>query len=76
MTIWRQRSGLGGHEHGATAPAQRATLRAELDGMIAHVYGLTDAEFAYVLGTFPLVDERVKADALAAYRRIGAGASG
>ena len=39
--------------------------------MIAHIYGLSEAEFEYVLGTFPLVDGRVKADALAAYRRIG-----
>lgn len=54
-----------------TDPAERARLRAELDGIIAHVYGLTEDEFAYVLGTFPLVAESVKAAALAAYRAVG-----
>ena len=44
--------GLGSHRHGATDPAERARLRAELDGMIAHIYGLTHDEFAYVLGAF------------------------
>lgn len=38
--------------------------------MIAHVYGLTEAEFAYVLSTFPLVAEPVKAAGLAAYRNL------
>ncbi len=62
--------GLGGHHNGATAPAERAQLRAELDGMIAHIYGLSDAEFAHVLATFPLVAGSVKAAALAAYRAL------
>lgn len=42
-------------------------LRAELDGIVAHVYGLTRAEFAHVLATFPLVAQAVKDAALAAY---------
>ncbi|MBF2007522.1 MAG: hypothetical protein IGS49_19205 [Chlorogloeopsis fritschii C42_A2020_084] len=46
----------------------KAKLRAELDGMIAHLYGLTEEEFAYILTTFPLVPEQVKQDALEAYR--------
>ena len=62
--------GLGSHRNGVAAPVQRAQLRAELDGMIAQLYGLTEAEFAYVLGTFPLVDESVKLAALAAYRDL------
>ncbi len=62
--------GLGGHHNGAAAPAERAQLRAELDGMIAHIYGLSDAEFAHVLSTFPLVAGSVKAAALAAYRAL------
>ena len=60
--------GLGSHRAGATEPAERARLRAELDGIIAHIYGLTEAEFEYVLSTFPLVEGRVKAAALAAYQ--------
>lgn len=59
--------GLGGHQNGVADPAERAKLRAELDGMIAHIYGLSEEEFAYVLSTFPLVAESVKAAALEAY---------
>jgi hypothetical protein len=62
--------GLGSHANGVTDPAQRAQLRAELDGLIAHVYGLTEAEFGHILSTFPLVGEAVKAAALAEYRRM------
>lgn len=60
--------GLGSHRNGATDPVERACLRAELDGLIAHLYGLTEAEFAHILSTFPIVDQQVKDDALAAYR--------
>ena len=67
--------GLGDHRNGVTDPAERARLRAELDGMIAHVYGLSEDEFAYVLGTFPLVAGSVKAAALAAYRAVARGDS-
>lgn len=65
--------GLGDHRNGVTDPSERARLRAELDGMVAHIYGLSEAEFAYVLGTFPLVDESVKAAALEAYRDVERG---
>ncbi len=51
----------------ATDQKERAKLRAELDGIIAHLYGLTKEEFQYVLGTFPLVEQQVKDDALIAY---------
>jgi hypothetical protein len=56
-----------------TDPAERARLRAELDGLIAHLYGLTEAEFAHVLSTFPLVAEPVKIAALNAYRDVERG---
>src|SRR5229473_8187324 len=46
----------------------RATLRAELDGLIAHLYGLNEEEFAYILTTFPLVAQPVKDAALEAFR--------
>ena len=52
----------------ATGPADRARLRAELDGLIAHLYGLTEEEFAYILTTFPVVPQEEKDAALAAYR--------
>ena len=56
-----------------TDPVERARLRAELDGLIAHLYGLTEAEFAHILGTFPLVAEPVKIAALNAYRDVERG---
>lgn len=55
-------------ESGATDPAERGRLRAEIDGLVAHLYGLTEAEFAHVLSTFPLVPKETKDAALAAYR--------
>lgn len=45
---------------GVTDLEQRAQLRAELDAMIARLYGLTAAEFEHVLNTFPLVSDEVK----------------
>ena len=62
--------GLGSHINGVTDERERAKLRAELDGMIAHLYGLTEEEFAYILTTFPIVKEQVKQDALEAYLQI------
>jgi hypothetical protein len=63
-----QEVGLNSHREGVTDETERAKLRAELDGIIAHLYGLTDAEFAYILTTFSSVPETVKQAALAAYR--------
>ncbi len=54
-------------------PIERGRLRAELDGLIAHLYGLTEAEFAHVLSTFPLIPEPVKVAALNAYRDVERG---
>ena len=64
---------LGSHHNGMTDPVGRAKLRAELDGIIAHIYGLTENEFASVLSTFPLVAEPVKVAALNAYRDVERG---
>ncbi|WP_225225816.1 hypothetical protein [Komarekiella delphini-convector] len=63
-----QEVGLVSHEQGVTNETERAQLRAELDGMIAHLYGLTEEEFSYILTTFPIVPESVKQAALEAYR--------
>ncbi|MDH6104983.1 putative DNA binding domain-containing protein [Anabaenopsis tanganyikae CS-531] len=63
-----QEVGLESHKNGVTNETERAQLRAELDGIIAHVYGLTEAEFSYILTTFPIVPEPVKQAALEAYR--------
>ncbi|ATS18522.1 hypothetical protein L5470_06685 [Synechococcus sp. PCC 6717] len=55
---------------GVTDEAERAKLRAELDGIIAHLYGLTETEFVHILSTFPLVPEDTKQAALQAYREL------
>ncbi|MGA7239346.1 MAG: RNA-binding domain-containing protein, partial [Bryobacteraceae bacterium] len=62
--------GLASHEDGATDPAERARLRAELDGIIANLYGLTEEEFAYILTTFPVVPQQTKDAALAAFEEF------
>jgi hypothetical protein len=65
-----QETGLGSHESGVTVSSERNKFRAELDGMIAHVYKLTEGEFRHVLSTFPLVEQEVKDAALDAYQAL------
>lgn len=65
--------GIKSHAQGITEPAKRAALRAELDGLIAHIYGLTELEFAHILETFPLVPDPVKVAARNAYRDVERG---
>lgn len=62
--------GLMGHEDGASDPESRARLRAEIDGIIANLYGLTEDEFAHILTTFPVVPQATKDAALAAFREF------
>jgi hypothetical protein len=56
--------GLESHKNGVTNEVQRGQLRAELDGIIAHLYGLTESEFAYILTTFLIVADPIKQNAL------------
>jgi len=65
--------GIGSYKNGVTDPAERARLRAEIDGMVAHLYGLSEAEFAHILNAFPLVPEPVKVAAQNAYRDVERG---
>ncbi|BAZ81606.1 Eco57I restriction-modification methylase domain-containing protein [Sphaerospermopsis kisseleviana CS-549] len=62
--------GLGSHKNGITEERERGKIRAELDGIIAHLYGLTESEFSHILSTFPIVAEEVKNAALNAYREM------
>jgi len=55
---------------GATDPAARARLRAELDALVAHLYGLTEDEFMHILSTFPLVEESTKQQTLNTFRDL------
>ena len=65
--------GLKSHRESVTDAVPRGQLRAELDGLIAHLYGLTETEFAHVLSTFPLVPDPVKIAAQNAYRDVERG---
>lgn len=53
-----------------TNETERNQLRAELDGIIAHVYQLTEEEFTYILSTFPLVALPQRVAAHNAYRDV------
>jgi hypothetical protein len=65
--------GLKGYQDGASDSTERAKLRAELDGLVAHLYGLSEEEFTHILTTFPLVAEPVKVAALNAWRDVQKG---
>ena len=58
---------------GVTDASVRARLRAELDGLIAHLYGLNEDEFAHILTTFPLVADAVKNAARNSFRDVQKG---
>jgi type I restriction-modification system DNA methylase subunit len=57
----------------ATNPVERNQLRAQLDGLIAHLYNVTEEEFAYILSTFPRVADPIKVAAQNAYRDVERG---
>jgi intergrase/recombinase len=54
----------------ATNEGERRQIQYEIDGLVAHLYGLTEGEFRYVLSTFPLVKQPVKDAALNAYHQF------
>ena len=54
----------------ATTEFERNKLRAQLDGIIAHIYELTEEEFTYILTTFPIVTQPQKVAAHNAYRDV------
>ena len=58
-----------GLAHVAASAQPSVCLLSPLPPRLLRLYGLTEEEFAYILITFPLVVEAVKADALEAYRR-------
>ena len=60
-------------EIAATNSVEREQLRAELDGLAAHLYNLSEDEFTYILSTFPLVAAPTKIAAQNAYRDVKRG---
>lgn len=54
--LWQQvMGGPWDDSKGAADPAERQALRDELDALVAHLYGLSRADLAHILDTFPLV---------------------
>ncbi|MEY3219892.1 MAG: hypothetical protein RIT27_1249 [Pseudomonadota bacterium] len=48
----------------------REQLRAELDAIVAVIYGLTEEELEHILSTFPLVEEDIKRNVLVEFRLL------
>ena len=61
-TKWTKNSGV-------TDDKARAKLRAEIDAIVAHLYGITEDEFVHILSTFPIVKEDVKKLTLEEFRK-------
>ena len=56
--------------HMATDPDERSHIQSEIDGLVAHLYGLSEKEFEHVLSAFPLVKQPIKDAALSAYHEF------
>lgn len=52
---WAPACGIHDRKPDRRDDGDRAQTRAELDALIAHLYGLTRDEFAYILDTFPVL---------------------
>src|SRR5205823_10905205 len=46
------------------APAEQQPEYAELQGLVARLYGLSEVDFTHILSTFPLIPDKVKSDVL------------
>lgn len=55
-------------EDALTDPTGRAKARAEIDAIVAHLYGITDEELQHILKSFPHVDAGVKEHVLETFR--------
>ncbi len=53
-----------------SSPRTDFQIRAELDAIIAHLYGLTESEFAHILKTFPIVKEEIKTAAMVEFKKL------
>jgi hypothetical protein len=52
----------------ASEKKERACIRAEIDAIVAHLYGLSEDHLQHIVASFPLVDEKVKVGVLEVYR--------
>lgn len=55
---WKTRCGVFDCTHDRRDNGDRAQLRAEIDAYVAHLYGLSRKEFAYILDTFPVLKRK------------------
>jgi len=55
---WSPACGLHDRTPDRRDTGDRAQLRAEIDAYVAHLYGLTRDEFAYILDTFPVLKRK------------------
>ena len=58
---------------GITEESERLKLREEIDGLVAHLYGLTEEELMHILTMCPLTPDPVKVATLNAYRDVERG---
>lgn len=56
-----------GGDHNVSGASDRPVLRAEIDAIVAHLYGITESEFRHMLAAFPLVPKETKEQALATF---------
>ncbi len=67
--LWKRIvSDLGLLDAPAINSMEREQLRAELDGLIAYLYKITENDFSYILSSFPRVGNPIKIAAQNAYR--------
>lgn len=68
--LWKEVMGMKWtKKSGVTEEKERAKLRAEIDAIVAHLYGITEEEFVHILSTFPLVKEDIKKLTLEKFRK-------
>jgi hypothetical protein len=55
---WTSACGVHDRTQDRRDTGDRAQLRAEIDACVAHLYGLTRDDFAYILDTFPVLKRK------------------
>jgi type I restriction-modification system DNA methylase subunit len=55
---WDQHCAVLDHDSDRRDMGDRAQLRAEIDAYVAHLYGLSRDDFAYILDTFPVLKKK------------------
>jgi len=56
--------------HVATDDIERRQLQSEIDGLVAHLYGLKEDEFVHILNTFRQVEQSIKKAVMDAYHKF------